>query len=110
MVLIVILIVILVGSWSQHGSAAPAVTVSETDAAFTLSNGLLAAQIEKRTGTLISLRYEGLELLAQERSGANGGYWSSVGRGRTGPHWSALVARDPDQRMDIGRGDDTGCI
>src|SRR5215471_13028234 len=61
--------------------AAPPVSVFDTAETFTLSNSLLTAEIEKRTGTLLSLKYEKLELIAQTGGGANGGYWSSVGRG-----------------------------
>jgi rhamnogalacturonan endolyase len=71
------------------------VTVSETTDSFTLSNGLVSAVIEKRTGTLISLKYNDLELMAQHQGGANGGYWSSVGRGRPGSHISGVIRINP---------------
>lgn len=72
-----------------------AVTLSEDDRSFTLFNGLLAARVEKRSGNLISLHYQGVELLAQDHRGASGGYWSSVGRGRPGPNSSAVVRINP---------------
>ncbi len=64
---------------TQSDSAAESapVQVTETPDRFTLDNGILRAEIEKRNGTLASLVYQGRELLAQ-----NGGYWSSVGRSR----------------------------
>jgi rhamnogalacturonan endolyase len=76
----------------------PAKPVSLTDSGqtFTLDNGLVSARIQKRTGTLVSLRYEGLELLAQGQPGANGGYWSSVGRGRPGSRYAGVVRIDPE--------------
>src|SRR5215475_5848781 len=79
---------LILGRGSAQSAPSPPVSVSETADSFTLSNGLLSARIEKRTGTLVSLTYNDLELLAQRQSGANGGYWSSVGRGRPGSHIS----------------------
>jgi rhamnogalacturonan endolyase len=71
------------------------VSLSESADSFTLSNGLLSARIEKRSGTLVSLKYNDLEFLAQHQGGANGGYWSSVGRGRPGSHVSGVIRIDP---------------
>ena len=85
----------LLGTRSGHTAPHPSVTVSETADSFTLSNGLLSARIEKRTGTLVSVTYNDLELLAQRQSGANGGYWSSVGRGRPGSHISGVIRINP---------------
>lgn len=56
--------------------AADPVSISETANAFTLDNGIVAAQISKRSGDLRSLKYKGLELLEQGPGGAVGGYWS----------------------------------
>ena len=75
--------------------AAPPVTLSQTEDAFTLGNGLLTAVVAKRSGLLVSLKYRGLELLAQGRGGANGGYWSSVGRGRPGSANAGIIRLDP---------------
>jgi rhamnogalacturonan endolyase len=66
------------------GRGSAPVTVAETDAAFTLTNEFITAVVEKRSGTLTSLKYAGYELLATNRGGSVGGYWSSVGRGRPG--------------------------
>src|SRR3954462_3759778 len=76
-------------------SNAPPVTVSEDVSFFTLANGLITAQIEKRSGNLASLKYQNLELLARHGSGAEGGYWSSVGRGRPGSEHHAFVRVAP---------------
>src|SRR2546430_14395992 len=76
-------------------AATQQVTVSEDSENFTLNNGLVTSRIEKRTGTLVSLSYEGIEFLAQGERGANGGYWSSVGRGRPGSGSAAIVRIDP---------------
>jgi rhamnogalacturonan endolyase len=51
------------------------VTISETDSSFTLDNGLVTAQVAKRSGDLISLKYRNLELL-EAGSGHPFGYWS----------------------------------
>ena len=75
--------------------AAPPVKCVETDATFTLNNGILRAEIEKRNGTMTSLEFHGQELLAQ-----NGGYWSSVGRGnnnRSPGHAASIRLNTPDQ-------------
>ena len=55
--------------------AAPAVTVSENDQSFTLANGLVTAQVAKRSGDLISLKYKGLEML-DARTSRQPAYWS----------------------------------
>lgn len=54
----------------------PPVKCVESAAAFTVDNGILCAVIEKRNGSLVSLRFRGRELLSH-----NGGYWSAVGSG-----------------------------
>src|SRR6266481_1362025 len=72
-----------------------AVSLSQNESAFILSNGLITARIQKSSGDLVSLLYKGLELMAQHRGGADGGYWSSVGRGRPGSHHAAVVRIDP---------------
>jgi rhamnogalacturonan endolyase len=81
----------------HSAQAAPSgpVTVIESSESFTLANGLLSARIEKRSGTLTSLKYADLELLAQRQGGANGGYWSSVGRGRPGSDISDIIRINP---------------
>lgn len=70
----------------------------ESDDYFTLDNGILRAEIEKRNGNLFSLVYGGKELLSQ-----NGGYWSSVGRGngRTLPGKAASVRLNTPERVEI---------
>src|SRR5579863_4337978 len=62
---------------------APVGVIEQPDS-FTLTNGYVEARIEKRSGVLSSLKYGGVEMLAQKQGGAEGGYWSSVGRGRAG--------------------------
>jgi rhamnogalacturonan endolyase len=72
------------------------VTLTSTEQVFTLDNGLVSARIQKRTGTLVSLRYHSLEMLAQAQPGANGGYWSAVGRSQPGSRWTGSVRVDPN--------------
>src|ERR1700759_3263670 len=52
-----------------------AVTVSETDSGFQLDNGIVVAQVAKRSGDLLSLKYQGLEML-DNVSQKQPGYWS----------------------------------
>ncbi|HEY3861358.1 MAG TPA: polysaccharide lyase family protein [Verrucomicrobiae bacterium] len=50
------------------------VTVSEDPSAYTLANGVLMARVNKRSGDLVSLQYQGLELMGRV-SGHPAGYW-----------------------------------
>ncbi|HWH69036.1 MAG TPA: hypothetical protein VNT26_06610, partial [Candidatus Sulfotelmatobacter sp.] len=79
---------------NASAGAAP-VTLTEDENTFTLANGLVTARIQKQSGTLISLQYQGLELLAPNRRGSTGGYWSYAGGGRLGGRSSALVRLNP---------------
>ena len=76
-------------------SAEAPVTVRQDAETFTLANGAVTARIDKRTGTVFSLVYQGVELLAAGRRGGDGAYWSSVGRGKAGSRRSAAVLIDP---------------
>lgn len=83
-------------STKLHAANAPPVSLGESERTFFLDNGILQVRIEKPTGEVFSIRYRGLELLAQNSSGgALGGYWSSVGRARGGSQQSAVVRIDP---------------
>lgn len=55
--------------------AASDVTVSETEANFTLDNGIVTAQVSKRSGDLVSLTYKNLQML-DTGPGRAFGYWS----------------------------------
>src|SRR6266536_48773 len=77
---------------------APNVTLRESERTFFLDNGILNVRIEKQSGEIFSIKYKGLEMLAQESpGGALGGYWSSVGRARPGGRRVAMVRIDPAQ-------------
>lgn len=57
------------------------VTLAEDDASYSLTNGIVTARIDKRSGDLVSLKYKGLETLSGG-SGHPSGYWSHTpGRG-----------------------------
>ena len=51
------------------------VAISETDSSFTLDNGVVTAQVAKRSGDLISLKYQSLEMLDNVTQ-RQPGYWS----------------------------------
>ncbi len=71
--------------------AAPSVTISEDENSFTLANGIVTAQVSKRSGDLLSLKYKNLEML-DAQSGRQAGYWShNAARGRQ----EARVTIDP---------------
>lgn len=58
------------------------VTVSEDNSSLTLDNGIVTAQVAKRSGDLISLKYHGLETLDNVTQ-RQPGYWShNAARGR----------------------------
>jgi rhamnogalacturonan endolyase len=67
------------------------VTVSETPSAFTLNNGIVTVQVAKHSGDLLSLTYQGLEML-DNVSQRQAGYWShNTARGQQ----TARVSIDP---------------
>lgn len=70
------------------------VTVRQDGNSFFLANGLVAAQVDKESGDLVSLKYRGLELMASG-GGSTGGYWSSVGRVRAGVKQAATIRVSP---------------
>ena len=53
----------------------PAVSVSADEFSFTLDNGIVTAQVAKRSGDLTSLKYKNLEML-DARSSRQAAYWS----------------------------------
>jgi rhamnogalacturonan endolyase len=68
-----------------------AVGISEDDESFTLTNGVVAARVSKRSGDLTSLRYRELEML-DGKSARGSAYWShDVSRGQR----KARVTIDP---------------
>jgi rhamnogalacturonan endolyase len=68
-----------------------AVGISEDDNSFTLTNGVVAARVSKRSGDLTSLRYRELEML-DGKSARGSAYWShDVSRGQR----KARVTIDP---------------
>src|SRR5579862_3060005 len=53
------------------------VTITQDDKTFTLSNGVLTAQVNKTTGDMVSLKYHGLETMGYT-SGHHAGYWEQT--------------------------------
>lgn len=67
------------------------VTLVEDEQSFTLRNGIISASVEKRTGNLTSIIYEGADLIRKGR-----GYWSFVGGGsRLGSKVRSEIHADP---------------
>ena len=62
----------LAGAAAAFGAG---VTLTEDPATYTLANGVVTARVNKRSADLVSLRYQGLELLGNT-SGHPYGYWS----------------------------------
>jgi rhamnogalacturonan endolyase len=60
---------------SANLRAENAVTISEDADSYTLANGIVTAQISKRSGDLLALEYKNLQMLDAE-SGRQAGYWS----------------------------------
>jgi len=53
-----------------------AVQVREDRESFMLDNGIIAAEISKRTGDLVSMTYKGIETLSADVGGHSAAYWS----------------------------------
>jgi len=68
------------------------VTVTQEGNWLTLSNGIVTAQINNRTGDLMSLKYHGLETMGHG-SGHPAGYWEQTPA--KAAHLSATVTIDP---------------
>lgn len=77
-----------------NAAAEEPVTLVQDEASYTLSNGHVIARIAKRSGDLVSLKYQGLELLGSG-SGRAFGYWSHVGGGVLGSKRESRVVLDP---------------
>src|SRR4029079_14896894 len=63
------------------------VTLIEADNSYILENGILTARVDKRSGKLESLKYNGLEMLDRQ-----GGYWS---HSAASPNVVASITIDP---------------
>src|ERR1017187_1844473 len=79
--------VALAALWSLRPAAAPAadsagpaeVTIAEDATSYILANGIVRARIAK-TGAVLSLEYQGMELLGEGAAASNSnGYWSLPG-------------------------------
>ena len=95
---ILILRAALLPAW---GAAAPAVTVTEDESTFTLDNGIVRARAAKRSGDLLSLRYQGQEVL-NAGAGHPAGYWShNTARGRVSPRVSVDPRANGGERAEV---------
>jgi rhamnogalacturonan endolyase len=66
-------------------------TLAEDEQSFVMANGVVSVRVEKRTGNLTSMEYEGVDLLHRGR-----GYWSFVGSAnRLGSRVQEEVREDP---------------
>ena len=77
---------------SMAWAADAPVTVTQEGNSFTLSNGIVSAQINKTTGDLMSLKYHGLETMGHG-SGHPAGYWEQTPA--KAAHLSATLTIDP---------------
>lgn len=71
--------------------AADPVTLVEDASAYTLANGVVSAKVSKRSGDLVSLKYNNVELLAGG-SGHAYGYWS---HSAAAPQMTRTITVDP---------------
>lgn len=88
-------VAVLVAAGPASAADKATVTVRQDQNTFYLANGIVSAAVDKESGDLVSLKYQGLELMASG-GGATGGYWSSVGRARAGVKQSATVRVNPE--------------
>ncbi len=89
--LILAVIAFLVLLASAHPASEVVVGISQDENSFTLTNGIVAALVSKRSGDLTSLTYKGLEML-DGKSARGSAYWShDVSRGQR----EARVTIDP---------------
>ena len=71
------------------------VTVTDDGTAYVLSNGIVDARIEKKSGDIVSLKYKGTEITATlpgQAPGRENGYWSHNGMG---DDTTAKISIDP---------------
>src|SRR6185437_15700820 len=73
------------------GAEAAPVTVAETAETYTLSNGIVTADVSKHSGGLMSLKYRGLDILDPNNHGTPG-YWSHAA---TAPKMIEAITIDP---------------
>ena len=69
-----------------------AVVITEDSTSFSLSNGKITGRVSKRSGDLVSLLFNGVEILT-DKSGHPGGYWSHDASG--GKATLARITIDP---------------
>lgn len=68
-------LLLIIFSISVFAQATKPVTIAETEETFLMENGIVVAVISKKSGGLVSLKYEGIELLMLRSNGV-GAQWS----------------------------------
>ncbi len=77
------------------GASLP-VQLQDSNARYTLSNGVVSVQIDKQSGSVVVLEYRGVSLLGEGLSRSNG-YWSLPGSNlEFGKKRSAHIVQDPN--------------
>ncbi len=71
---IALLVLLAAGALNLRGAETPVTVVEDTNA-FTLANGILKVRVAKTSGDLVSLAYNGVEILDQEKEHPPA-YWS----------------------------------
>jgi rhamnogalacturonan endolyase len=92
----IVLLILSLGLYGIRAAEAAAVeagpvTVAETAETYTLSNGIVTAEVSKRSGGLMSLKCRGLEILNADGRGTPG-YWSHAA---TSPKMVESITIDP---------------
>src|SRR5258707_326861 len=82
---IVTIAICLLFSAMTSKAASPSVSIASDEQTFTLSNGILSAVVDKRSGRLDSLKYNGIETLVNA-------YWS---HSAASPATTATITIDP---------------
>lgn len=75
-VLVSLALIVSAPAFARQDTSSPPVAVTETNEVYTLDNGIIVAVISKRSGDLISMTYNGMEMLELRSGGHSGGYWS----------------------------------
>ena len=91
---VLLLPVLAVGCGLHAFAAGSPVSLTRTDAGFTLANGILTVQIEAQSAAILSIAYKGTDMLGV--GDRENGYWSMPGTElHFGPHPSVTVLDDP---------------
>ncbi|MGD0888458.1 MAG: hypothetical protein ABR889_04350, partial [Acidobacteriaceae bacterium] len=91
---VLLLPVLAVGCGLHAFAAGYPVSLTRTDAGFTLANGIVTVQIDAQSAAILSIAYKGTDMLGV--GNRENGYWSMPGTElHFGPHPSVTVHDDP---------------